>query len=78
MIYSKLVRQEASYETVANNLEKWLKIIQEHWGCKVLQVIETKVSTSMTCKSDQGFIILFDDDEMEKENKNDAITKSVY
>ena len=78
MICSKLVRQEASYETVANNLEKWLKIIQEHWGYKVLQVIETKVSTSMTCKSDQGFIILFDDGEMEKENKNDTITKSVY
>lgn len=60
MICTKTVKQINSYTPVADELQKWLEIIQDKWGCKIITVYETKVNKCPNC-SDQAFIILYDD-----------------
>ena len=72
MIETRIIRQTASYEPVAYELERALARIQG-WGYKVLNVIETK-DNKIPGLSDQAFIIVYetgDDEENEKCQKKE-------
>lgn len=60
-IKSHFVFPPNSYTPVAEELEKWLKIIQSEWNYKVISIHETKYNKPPDHKSDQAFIIIYDD-----------------
>ena len=60
-IKSHFVFPSNSYTPVAEELGKWLKIIQSEWKYKVISIHETKYNKPPGHKSDQAFIIIYDD-----------------
>lgn len=59
MIETYIVEQTTSYRPVANELQDKLKLIQETWGYKVINVFETTLN-ERPCGTNQGFIILYE------------------
>lgn len=68
MILAHLVEKTVSYKPVAHELKDMLRIIQCDWGCKVLNVIETKGYG----EPDQAFIILYEDSLDEEEEVSEC------
>ena len=60
MIRSLTVHETTPYDEVGNLLHDALYRIQK-CGYKLLNVFETKVNKIPHCKTDQGFIIVYDD-----------------
>lgn len=76
MIQTILVEQVVRYEPVADVLKQRLDMVQNKWHCKVINVIETKVSAYPRC-TDQAFIILYDDGEDPEVNKEEEVKGNV-
>jgi hypothetical protein len=60
MVQCKTVEKITSYETIGDELKKWLNIIQVKWECKIFNVCPVKLHNYGNAEDD-GFIIIYDD-----------------
>lgn len=63
MIETYIVEQITSYRPVATELQDKLKLIQETWGYKVVNIFETTLN-ERPYGTNQGFIILYEKPEV--------------
>lgn len=73
MIETYIIEQTVSYRPVAHELEDKLKLIQETWGYKVINVFETRLN-ERPLGTNQGFIILYEKPEVTVTTLSDTTT----